>query len=198
MWRVFMCTAGTSGERICATSEMPLAQKRGSSPAPGIWARNSGENSPETVEMLTPDLLEDVALHHRHDAAAAFRALPLPCARTGPARGRPAVPRRYASSIASKAAQMRSRSAANQVVGAGLALADGGVVGHEGSPGRSAVCRNASPEHHRGGERDIERAAAGLHRERRVAPPRPDARLRERPTSRGRAGGCRTAAKAKR
>ncbi len=49
-----MCAAGTSGERRCATSEMPLAQKRGSVSAPGIWARNSGANSPQTVETLTP------------------------------------------------------------------------------------------------------------------------------------------------
>ena len=54
MWRVFMCTAGTSGERRCATSEMPLAQKRGSVSAPGICLRNSGANSPYTVETLTP------------------------------------------------------------------------------------------------------------------------------------------------
>ena len=33
---------------------MPLAQNRGSSAAPGISLRNSGENSPDTVEMLTP------------------------------------------------------------------------------------------------------------------------------------------------
>ena len=33
---------------------MPLAQKRGSSAAPGIWARKSVLNSPDTVETLTP------------------------------------------------------------------------------------------------------------------------------------------------
>ena len=33
---------------------MPLAQKRGSVSAPGICARNSGLNSPHTVETLTP------------------------------------------------------------------------------------------------------------------------------------------------
>ena len=33
---------------------MPAAKKRGSCAAPGIWARNSGLNSPNTVEMLTP------------------------------------------------------------------------------------------------------------------------------------------------
>ena len=52
--RVFMCTAGTLGFRGWAISEMPLAQKRGSSSAPGICLRNSGENSPCTVEVWTP------------------------------------------------------------------------------------------------------------------------------------------------
>ncbi len=52
--RVFMCTAGTFGLRICAISEMPDAQNRGSSAAPGICARNSGANSPCTVEQCTP------------------------------------------------------------------------------------------------------------------------------------------------
>ena len=44
--RVFMCTAGTLGFQGCAISEMPDAQKRGSSSAPGICFLNSGENSP--------------------------------------------------------------------------------------------------------------------------------------------------------
>ncbi len=37
-----------------AINEIPDAQKRGSSSAPGIWPRNSGENSPNTVEQWTP------------------------------------------------------------------------------------------------------------------------------------------------
>ena len=41
-----MWTAGTLGFTGWAISEMPEAQKRGSSSAPGIWLRNSGENSP--------------------------------------------------------------------------------------------------------------------------------------------------------
>ena len=52
--RVFMCTAGTCGLCGCAISEMPEAQKRGSSSAPGISLRNSGANSPCTVEQCTP------------------------------------------------------------------------------------------------------------------------------------------------
>jgi len=42
--RVFMCTAGHLGERICATSEMPEAQKRGSSAMPGISLRAVSEH----------------------------------------------------------------------------------------------------------------------------------------------------------
>jgi hypothetical protein len=37
-----------------AISEMPDAQNRGSSAAPGISLRNSGANSPCTVEQCTP------------------------------------------------------------------------------------------------------------------------------------------------
>ena len=44
--RVFICAAGTSGERMWDTSEMPDAQNRGSSSAPGMFFRNSSENSP--------------------------------------------------------------------------------------------------------------------------------------------------------
>src|ERR1700686_207755 len=49
-----MCTRGMLGLRRCAISEMPEAQNRGSSAAPGICARNSGANSPCTVEQCTP------------------------------------------------------------------------------------------------------------------------------------------------
>ena len=52
--RVFMCTVGTCGFQGCAISEMPLAQNRGSSSPPGICLRNSGENSPCTVEQCKP------------------------------------------------------------------------------------------------------------------------------------------------
>ncbi len=52
--RVFMCTVGTCGLTGWAISEMPEAQKRGSSSAPGICLRNSGENSPWTVDVCTP------------------------------------------------------------------------------------------------------------------------------------------------
>ena len=52
--RVFMCAAGTCGLRMCDTSEIPAAQKRGSSAAPGICARKAGENTPCTTETFTP------------------------------------------------------------------------------------------------------------------------------------------------
>ena len=49
--RVFMCADGAWGFIGWAISEMPEAQKRGSSSAPGICLRNSGANSPNTVEV---------------------------------------------------------------------------------------------------------------------------------------------------
>ena len=52
--RVFMCTAGTLGFCGWAMSEMPEAQNCGCSSAPGICLRNSGANSPCTVEVCTP------------------------------------------------------------------------------------------------------------------------------------------------
>ena len=90
--RVFMWTVGTFGFHGWAMSEMPAAKKRGSSSEPGIWPRNSGSNSPWTVETWTPDLLEDAPVHHRHDAAAAPRGRHGPCAPRACARsGRAAV-----------------------------------------------------------------------------------------------------------
>src|SRR6185437_16493695 len=52
--RVFMCAAGTCGLCGWAISETPEAQKRGSVSAPGMSLRNSGANSPCTVEQCTP------------------------------------------------------------------------------------------------------------------------------------------------
>ena len=68
--RVFICTAGTFGLRICAISEIPDAQNRGSSAAPGICARNSGANSPCTVEQCTPTFSNSRPCIMRHHAAA--------------------------------------------------------------------------------------------------------------------------------
>src|SRR3546814_5886641 len=51
---LFICTAGTCGFAICATRLIPVAKKRGSSPAPWIDCAKSGANWPPTVETLTP------------------------------------------------------------------------------------------------------------------------------------------------
>ena len=72
--RVFMCAAGTFGLRGCAISDTPDAQKRGSSSAPGIWLRNSGANSPCTVEVWMPAFSNTRPLQQAHHAAAARRA----------------------------------------------------------------------------------------------------------------------------
>ena len=52
--RVFMCAVGTLGLTGWAMSDTPEAQKRGSASAPGICLRNSGANSPCTVEVWMP------------------------------------------------------------------------------------------------------------------------------------------------
>src|SRR3546814_18498475 len=54
MWRVFMCTAGTRGERRSATREIPLAQNRGFSSATGIFRANYCEKPPNTVGQFPP------------------------------------------------------------------------------------------------------------------------------------------------
>ncbi len=112
MWRVFICAAGTSGEHIWATSEMPLAQKRGSCDAPGISLRNSGENSPDTVEMLTPTFSKTCPrMTEIVPPPPPGRCHSLRSKRPG---GRPSghAPANSAS-IASNSAQIRSRSSEN-------------------------------------------------------------------------------------
>ena len=58
--RVFMCTAGVRGERMCATRLIPLAQNRGSSASPAIsrravrLRRAASPSRPCTVETFTP------------------------------------------------------------------------------------------------------------------------------------------------
>ena len=102
--RVLKCAAGTRGLRMCATRLMPQAQKRGSCSAPGICARNSGLNSPQTVETFTPTFSNTPPAHHAHHAAAAVRAV------LGRARPRGAdEPRRPARSP-SGAVVLRPRS----------------------------------------------------------------------------------------
>src|SRR6516164_7136157 len=114
MCRVFMCTAGTSGERRCATSEIPLAQKRGSSEAPGTSLRNSGENSPYTVDMLTPTFSKT------RPCMIEIVPPPPPCRSHFVRSKRPAALSAgrscaYSSSIDSKVVQIRSRNSANQL-----------------------------------------------------------------------------------
>ena len=115
--RVFICTAGTRGLCRCATRLMPEAQNAAFSSAPCIWLAKSGENTPETVETLTPNFLEHLAAHHAHDAAAAAPDGSRRFVRNPPACGIAGV--EPESSIASNSAQIRSRRAANQVTTAG-------------------------------------------------------------------------------
>ena len=138
--RVFMCTAGTCGFCGCAISEMPEAQKRGSSLAPGISLRNSGANSPNTVEQCTPTFsntrprITDITPPPPSGSALADPALEVPISGKpeigcwpvwslrdqGVRTNRPAARSPSgafagsASSRASRAAQMSSRRLSNQ------------------------------------------------------------------------------------
>ena len=111
--RVLKCAAGTRGLRRCATREIPVAKKRGSSSAPAICLRNSGENSPCTVETLTPTFSKTrprISPMRRRRPRAASRGSArtgrVACRHAGRWPGRPRSLRRLA--------QILSRSASNQ------------------------------------------------------------------------------------
>ena len=115
--RVFMCTAGVFGERMCATRLMParpeprvLGQPR------DLLARGQAPLRPRVEPAVhgrdvDADLLEDPALaHHRHHAAAARprrrRRAASPSARTA----RPAARRRVRRPAHPRAPRRRRRS----------------------------------------------------------------------------------------
>ena len=156
--RVFMCTVGTFGFQGWAMSEMPPAQKRGSWSEPGIWPRNSGANSPCTVETCTPTFsntrprIIDMTPPPPGAPLWSLRSHGLRSKRPGSdaSGGRGAV---TSSSSASKAAQIRSRRSANQM-GASVCrrstaawsvmrLVSGFRKDRDGE--RRPVCRRASP-----------------------------------------------------
>ena len=142
MKRVFMCTAGTRGLRRCATKLIPVAMKRGSASAPGICLRNSGENSPKTVETLTPTFSN--TLPFMTDITPPPPSGRSQAVRTKRPAGRAACgPEVSSSSQASKAAQIRSRSDSNQARA-------GGAMGWSMGPAVSAMrvgfpCRGGPP-----------------------------------------------------
>jgi hypothetical protein len=115
--RVFICTAGTSGLCGCATRLMPEAQNRGSSAAPGTMPRNSGLNSPQTVETFTPTF-------SKTRPCMTLIAPPPPSMPSGVGRRQPRRSNRPAgrsasgpacsASIISKLSQIRSRKVSNQ------------------------------------------------------------------------------------
>ncbi len=151
-----MCTAGTCGFCGCAISEMPEAQNRGSSAAPGISLRNSGANSPCTVEQCTPTFSKtrprmiDITppppgLPEWSVRLQGVRTKrPAGLAPSGAVAGR-------ASSTASSAAQMSSRSASNQVrarvlrVSMSLESIASAYVMPGGWRAKPPACRSASP-----------------------------------------------------
>ena len=114
--RVFMWAVGTCGLCGWTMSDTPEAQKRGSSSAPGICLRNSGANSPWTVEVWTPAFSNTRPCEQACHAAAAVSPSRLHGVRTKRAgslspRGAPAG---SSASIRSKAAHSSSRRASNQ------------------------------------------------------------------------------------
>src|SRR3954451_10241839 len=117
--RVFMCTVGTLGFQGWAISEIPEAQKRGSSSEPGIWPRNSGAIVPCTVEMWTPAFSNtrprSIAISPPPPGAPAWSARAHGVRSNRPGAVAPGSNGPSASvSRTSRAAQMRSRSALNQ------------------------------------------------------------------------------------
>ena len=76
--RVFMCTAGTCGERGWTISEMPAAQKCGSSSAPAICRAKFGREFAVDRRDMDAGLLEQTTMQHRHLTAATFAALARP------------------------------------------------------------------------------------------------------------------------
>ena len=155
--RVFMCTVGTFGFQGWAMSEMPPAQKRGSWSEPGIWPRNSGANSPWTVETCTPTFsntrprIIDMTPPPPGAPPWSLRSHGVRSKRPGSdaSGGRGAV---TSSSSVSKAAQIRSRRSANQM-GASVCRRSTAFVSVMMSSqvsvgpgwGKAFVCRKASP-----------------------------------------------------
>ena len=113
-----MCAVGALGFSGWAISETPEAQKRGSSSAPGICLRNSGANSPCTVEVWMPAFSNTRPLirlvtrrrRRRRCGPCGSRA----CARNGRRLDRRGAPAGRSASSRSKAAHSSSRSCSNQ------------------------------------------------------------------------------------
>jgi hypothetical protein len=95
-----------------ATRLIPVAKKRGSESAPWMVAAKSSLKRPPTVETLTPDLLEHLALHQPAHSAARRRAVGVGALPGRVVEGGLAAASR---SIASNSAQIRSRRLSNQV-----------------------------------------------------------------------------------
>ena len=127
--RVFMCTAGHFGERMWATRLTPEAQNRGSSASPSISRRALSErcacapSRPCTAETLTPTFsksrpprITDISPPPPSDPSSAARRVSVRSKRPGGRSewGPSGKASACTSSSASKAAQIVSRSSANQ------------------------------------------------------------------------------------
>ncbi len=104
-----------------ATNEIPLAQKEGSSLVPGICPRKASENSPYTVDTLTPTFsktrprITDITPPPPGpEFGSSFFALRVQAVCSNRPGGRsPCGPPTNSSSMISKEAQIRSRKVSN-------------------------------------------------------------------------------------
>src|SRR5262245_52801473 len=164
MWRVFMCTAGTSGDCMWATRLMPLAQNRPRSAAPGICLRNSSENAPCTVEMFTPTFsntrprITDITPPPPSAPSSVGRRHSVRSKRPGGLSLN--VPSSSFSSR-SNSAQMRSLNSANHSAALAFSSSVGTGIGDKRS--ESVGLTQGLTQHHRGADCNVERAQARLH-----------------------------------
>ena len=154
---------------------MPAAQKRGSSPAPGMFCAKSFEKVPKTVEMLTPTFsktrpcMTDIVPPPASVPASAFRFQVLRSKRPGlrSARG-PAS----SSSIFSNSEQMRLRSSSNQPAARGfcsVAMSMFIVLGPLNWASGAGLAEGFA-EDHSGSDRDVQRAHVRLPSECELRP----------------------------
>ena len=112
--RVFICPVGALGLVGWAMNDMPDAQKRGSSSAPGICLANSGGNSPCTVEVWQPTFSNtrpDISDITPPPPFSRVQALRVKCPGAMPSQpGKPSA----VSSTASSVVNMLSRKVSNQ------------------------------------------------------------------------------------
>ena len=130
---------------------MPVAKKRGSSSAPGIGLANSGGKVAVHGRDVHADLLEQPAVHHAHDAAAALgrgsRRL-LRSGRRAEVRGRLVLQRLEGGADAVAQGFEPGAGAPFGFPAGSGSLSAGSFIRLEAESGKPSVCRSASPRRH--------------------------------------------------